>query len=359
VPQPIENELSHAIKSGELVFRPFRLTSAPAPKDLQELGFTGVLTAERATRELRFGFQCTRAWTRLGLQEFLRAAEQLRGHTDLQPLLVTSYLSGRQIDELDEAGVSGIDLAGNGLLQAPPAIYVRNTGAARKHKLRAPPTYVYRSWKLAALVPRLLLVQPFFSTVQSVLDTCHARMMPAGSPLPLTLPTVSKALSQLEQDLAITRNGREVQLLHPGRLLDNLARAYKQPVTTASFRGRTALTPDQAWDILRKLRPELRVVVTGRGSAPLYTDLAGTGRLQLYVSDASQVAAALKAQTTESFPNLELLETAEEGVYFDATTDAHATWSSIVQTYLELAVGGAREVEAAKELRTQLILLQK
>lgn len=352
----IENQFLHALSRGELEFKPFRLTASPAPSELKELGVTGVLTAQQPGHEFRFGFRCTNAWTRVALQSFLRDAEKLRKASKLLPLLVAPYLSERHIDELEDAGVSGLDLSGNGLLHAPPKLYVRSSGAKSKHKLRTSPTHVYRSWNITTLVPRLFVCEAFFPTVQSVLDACHARMMRRGSaPIPLTLPTVSKALSQLVEDLAIARKGRELRRLHPDRLIDGLARAYRPPAATANIRGRTPLTPDEVWATLRRMRPDLRAIVTGRGSGPHYTDLAGADRLDLYVSDASQVAAALRISPTAAFPNIELTETDEEGVYFAANTDAQATWSSVTQTYLELAHGGAREVEMAKQLRLRLL----
>lgn len=352
----VEKELLRALASQALTFKPFQLTASDAPQELRELAFTGVLTARRATHEFRFAFQCTNTWTRLGLQQFLRAAASLPRASKLLPLLVVPYLSERHIDVLDEAGVSGLDLSGNGLLQASPSLYVRSSGASSKHKLRASPTYVYRSWKLTTLIPRLFVQQPFFPTVQSVLDACHARIMRHGTgPTPLTLPTVSKALSQLEADLVIARKGRELRLLHPDRLLAGLARNYKPPETTTRFRGRTQLSPGEVWAILENLRPDTRAIVTGRTSAPRHTDLAPTEQLQLYVSDASQVAAALQAQPTEAFPNLELLETHEEGVYFEAEPDGNTNWSSLTQIYLELTAGGAREIEMSNHLRTRLL----
>lgn len=353
----LENEIFRALESGALMFKPFALAASAVPPGADR-GHDGVLRARWGDSglEWRFGFQCLGTWTRLAVQRFIENSKKLREKEGLLPLLVTPYLSERHLDELDAAGISGLDLSGNGLLQVPPRLYVRRSGAKRLFKPGASPTYVYRSWKVTTLVPRLFVCEGPFPTVQAVLDGCHARMMRTGTaPPPLTLSTVSKALMQLEEDLVLQRRGRELRLLHLDRLLDGLARAYRPPASSVRFMGHTKMTSEQVWANLMRLQPTTRAIMTGLASAPRYSDLAGPDRLQLYVSDAGRVAAALGATPTELFPNLELIETDEEGVYFDSTSDDRGTWSSVIQTYIELASAGAREVEAAKQLRTQLL----
>ncbi len=354
----LEREFLRALASGALTFKPLELAASAVPLGPHDPGYDGVLRArwEDPGSEWLFGFQCLSTWTRLALQRFIENGKKLRQQGGLLPLLVTPYLSERHLDELDAAGVSGLDMSGNGLLQAPPRLYVRRSGAKRRFKSGASPTYVYRSWKLTTLVPRVFVREGSFPSVQAVLDACHARMMRKGiAPPPLTLSTVSKALAQLEEDLVVERKGRELRLLHLDRLLNGLARGYRPPTSSMRFVGRTKLTSGQVWATLKELRPDTRVIMTGVASAPRYTELAGPDRLQLYVSDAGRVAAALNATPTELFPNLELIETDEESAYFDPYSDASGTWASVTQTYVELAAAGAREVEAAKLLRVSLL----
>jgi len=353
---PIEQELYRALagEGSADFFRPVRFEIATSEALRGDGGFDGVLTARWRDRVQRFGFQCKRTWSQLSMQRFKKSMEgALKG--GLLPLLVTSYLSDGQLDELEAAEVSGIDLNGNGLLLASD-LYVRRTGAKDRRKVDMPVSTVYRSWKVASLVPRLFVAEVRFPTVQSVLDACHGRMIRVnGGEPPLHLSTVSKALTLLEKDLVVGRSGRETRLLDPERLLARLVGAYRPPVATARFVGRTRLPAAQVWETLRQLRG-VRAVTTGRGTAPRHTDLAGADLLQLYVSDAAQVVTAVAATATEAFPNLELIETGEEGVYFDARDDAGVVWASPLQTLLEISAGGAREVEAAKALRARMLM---
>lgn len=347
----LKAEFFRAVEGGaSALFRPFELAvERVAGEDAG--GVDGVLIVRWAGRTRRFGFQCKRTWSRRSLEQ-LQEEVTRRG---LVPLIVTPYLSDRQLDEVEAVGVSGIDLNGNGVLSAPPDLYARRTGAKNEHKVRSPAENIYRSWKVASLVPRVLVTKGRFVSVQSVLEACHARMMPGRADEPLLrLSTVSKALSQLEEDLVIERRGREVRLIDPERLIDSLARAYRAPVAATRFVGRMTGTAAEAWAGLRVL-PGVRVVTTGRGSAPCYTDLAGAERLALYVSAVAPVRDALKATPTEIFPNLELIETGEEGVYFDARAEDGVSWASPVQAYLELSTGGAREALAARALRGRLL----
>ena len=57
-------------------------------------------------------------------------------------------------------------------------------------------------------------------------------------------------------------------------------------------------------------------------------------------------------EETSRFPNIELLETDEDFVYFDARDDLAA---SPVQTYLELMQGDKREQETAEQLRKTIL----
>lgn len=317
-----------------------------------------------------FGFQCKARWTPRALEQFIAENRALRetkgpvgvgrlGHRaprhGLLPLVVAPYLNEHELDKLAARGVSGLDLAGNGLFIDPPTLFVWRSGAKNKYTRPPPSQSVYRSWKLTSLVARVFLLTPGFPSVGDVLLACHARMMQREGPLPLTLPTVSKALAQLEEELVVLRKGREIEVGDPVRLLEGLARGYRTPESLEQFTGRTLLSPSEVWSRLKQLRPRVRAVATGRGSASFYTGLAGPERLQLYVNDLKAVVPALDAQPSQAFPNLELVRTEEEGVYFDARERGDAVWSSPVQAYLELASGSAREVDVAGELRVRVL----
>jgi hypothetical protein len=55
------------------------------------------------------------------------------------------------------------------------------------------------------------------------------------------------------------------------------------------------------------------------------------------------------------FPNLELIETQTETVYFDARREGHFWWASPLQTYLELMSGDKRDQETAEQIKSRIL----
>ena len=70
------------------------------------------------------------------------------------------------------------------------------------------------------------------------------------------------------------------------------------------------------------------------------------------MSIGGESALGTELEETSRFANIELLETDENFVYFDARDDLVA---SPVQTYLELMQGGKREQETAEQLRKTML----
>lgn len=318
----------------------------------------GVLRACSDERglERRFVFECQTEWTRRGLEQIV---DRLRSVSKpCLPLVIFPYLSGEQLAELRALRISGLDLSGNGLILDPPRLFVLCTGAEKQFKASSARSSIYQSRNVATLIPRVFLAEPFFPTVKAVHKACQSRMMvPHDQKSPLVLSTVSKALARLEDDLVLTRKGRELRLCDPDRLLSSLTRSFELPIPheKSRFLGRTSLTDLAIWSRLNQLRPVVPTVVTGRGSAGRYTGLAGPERLQLYVRDIGAVVRELEARPTQAFPNLELIETQEEAPYFDAREHAGVLWSSPVQTYLELQRGDPRERGVSPRLHAHIL----
>lgn len=63
----------------------------------------------------------------------------------------------------------------------------------------------------------------------------------------------------------------------------------------------------------------------------------------------------LPGKEDDRFPNLELLETETQSVYFDARDENGFVWTSPVQTYLELAAGDKRNRDTAEQVRSFLL----
>jgi hypothetical protein len=61
------------------------------------------------------------------------------------------------------------------------------------------------------------------------------------------------------------------------------------------------------------------------------------------------------SSATDRFPNLEIFDTQESPIYFDAKDEDGFFWASPVQTYLELMAGDKRDQETADQVRSFLL----
>jgi hypothetical protein len=104
--------------------------------------------------------------------------------------------------------------------------------------------------------------------------------------------------------------------------------------------------------------PSLNWAVAGESSVTRHAIFSQGGPRRIMVSSLSQ-ALKLLGGTPESvlnFADLELVETDEAGFFFDNEKDDKGIrWASRLQTWLELQSGDARQQDAAKDLRDQIL----
>jgi hypothetical protein len=98
----------------------------------------------------------------------------------------------------------------------------------------------------------------------------------------------------------------------------------------------------------------VKVALTGSSSAGHYAVMAREPSQSFYCSNLESLLKQFgpDLEETSRFPNVELLETDEDFVYFDRRDDLAA---SPVQTYLELMQGDKREQETAEQLRKAIL----
>lgn len=77
--------------------------------------------------------------------------------------------------------------------------------------------------------------------------------------------------------------------------------------------------------------------------------------MRIYATSIESMTQSVELEDTSRFPNMELIETRDQTVYFDPSTENQFPFISPLQTYLMLAAGGKREQEAAAQLRPDLV----
>ncbi len=262
-------------------------------------------------------------------------------------MVVVPYLSPEALDELEKEQVSGIDLNGNGTIIIPNRIYISKSGNPNQYPDSRPLHNPYTGH--SAMVGRMLLIHTNWSS----LNLLHEAIRQEG--MKLSLSQTSKAVAALASDLVVFKDKNKIRLLDGMRLLDKLGAGWKKPAI--GRRQSIRLTSDSNWPAaLSQL--QLKWAVSGSSSVTHYGTFAQGGPRQVAVTNLKAALEALggKRESVPHFGDLELLETDEPGFYFQNEVDGKGIrWASRIQTWLELQTGDARQKEAARDIRMQLI----
>jgi hypothetical protein len=205
-------------------------------------------------------------------------------------------------------------------------------------------------------VARVFLLQTEYGAVQDIRKEILAR---EGA---VAWSTVSKVLQRLEGDLVVARESGRIRLVQPDKLLELLAREYRPPKMGRDFMAKTRLTRDRLSRFLESSakRAGARLAMTGTSSISQYAVMARDEPVTFYCSSLGQLLKGIdpKARILEEtarFPNLRVVETGEDIVYFDVRRKRGIPWASPVQTYLELMSGDKRDRETAIQVARGLV----
>jgi hypothetical protein len=268
------------------------------------------------------------------------------------PLIIVPYLSPSSLDEAERLGVSAVDLCGNGVVQVPQRWLVVRSGKPNRFRGSSPLSGAYRG--VASLVGRSFAVQPRFGKVSDVLRFIEAK----GSRI--ALATVSKALKRLEEDLVVARDASGLRLLQGDKLLQKLKEGYKPPMIRSRISLKTKMSEIDLHRELKRASRALqgRLVLSGISSARFQTVIAMEPIASFYCSMRPEElarTASIDPNPEKHFANLELLQTDDERVFFDAREIEGRYLASPVQTWLELASGDKRAQEVADSVRDRLL----
>lgn len=270
---------------------------------------------------------------------------QSREDNTYLPMVIMPYLSPAALDRLAAEGISGIDLSGNGVINVPGNWFVYRAGAKNRFPSNAPIKNVFRG--ASSLVSRVLLLHRSFASVSDVLEEIERR---GGK---TTLPTVSKVLKELREELLVGgENGIEV--LDAKRLLDTLARNYRGADIRRRLRGKVN-SVGAALPKLMAAAEEAGLLLAG-SDPTRYAIMPGDGQVTaVYTSSIDRLLDGVYFDETSRYPNIELLETGDQTIYFDRRRADGVYWISPLQAYLELASSGKRERETAEQIRQDLL----
>jgi len=352
---PTEYDVSNWIADGLLALPPLMFKLRKVQPRYHDRGdFDYEVETEWGTMSATFAVDCQTLSTPKAFAEALRRCRETNLPKGVLPLVLLPYLRSSQLTELEASGVSGVDWCGNGVVIAGNKFRVFRGGSPNLFKTASPIKNIYR--RNTSMVARLFLAASRFASVSEILAEVNRRnILAVATKRPqMTMGTVSKALKQLEEDLMIER-GDDIQVLQAEKLLKQLGKNYIGPEVEPE-----RMKVDCGFDLLpemisSKIGSAVPVVATGLSSVSRYAAMQREEVLSLYCTNASRVKTLLGGRQADRFPNVELIETTEQAIYFDSRENAGFRWASPVQTWLELMQGDKRDIETAEQVRDYIM----
>ncbi len=354
---PTKQEIIEELKKGRILFPPlsFRFLQLADARG-KYINFDALVEASWQKWTARFAVEIKANWTPKAFQSAinsLKASSLPRGY---QPMLIMPFLSEQQLQGLEREKLSGIDLCGNGVVVVPGSIGVIRSGGKNRFTSSAPIKNIYR--KNSSMVSRVFLIQSGYATVQAVCNEINRRnmLLQYGVKTPMSLSTVSKSLKALEEDLIIERNG-VIRLLQADKLLEKLRANYLPPKVKERVRLKVSGTGATVPELLPRLARDLQLplVAVGSSSVTQYAAMQRGDVLTVYCPRLGTLLERLPGSQSDRFPNLELIETDDETVFFDARQEENFWWASPVQVYLELTAGDKRDRETAEQVKSLIM----
>ena len=304
----------------------------------------------------RFAVECKSISTPKAFQDGLNLMKSLSLPKGYRPMIIMPFLSEQQLQGLEREGISGIDLCGNGVVIVPGKFAVFRSGEKNLFSSSAPIKNIYR--KNSSMVGRVFLARSVYDTVQEICSEINQRNMlvQGWDKRPMSLSTVSKSLKNLEEDLIVERKGI-IRLLQPDKLLEKLSANYVPPKIKERVRLKVSSESATIEELLLKQSQALNLplVAAGTSSVAQFAVMQRGDLLSVYCPRLEMLLERLSGSQSDRFPNLELIETEDETVYFDARQEGKFWWASPVQVYLELMVGDKRDRETAEQVKSFLL----
>jgi len=333
----------------------FRLLKS-GPQAGGNLRFDALVEASWGNNIAKFAVECKSLSTPKAFQDGLNLLKTSLLPKGCRPLLFVPFLSERQLQDLEREKISGIDLCGNGVVVVPEMFVVFRSGEKNRFTSSAPIKNIYR--KNSSMVGRVFLLRSGYETVQDVCAEInrHNLLVKRWDKKAMSLSTVSKALKTLQEDLIISREDI-IRLLQPDKLLQKLSENYVPPNIKERIRLKV---PERIGTIEELLREEskalgLPLAAAGMSSVSRYAVMQRGDLLSVYCPRLDILLERLSGSQSDRFPNLELIETEDETVYFDGRQEKNFWWASPVQAYLELMAGDKRDQETAEQVKSYII----
>ena len=354
---PTEKEMLDQLREGKIQFPPLAFRFLEDRRDVvANRRFDAFIEAKWQQNIARFAVECKALSTPKAFQDSVNFLKSFSLPNDYLPMLFMPYLSERQLQNLEREGLSGIDLCGNGVVIVQGTFVVYRSGGKNRFPSSALIKNIYR--KNSSMVGRAFFLRASYQTVQDIRAKINQRnlLVNRWDKKPMSLSTVSKVLKTLQDDLIVTRK-ETIHMLQPDKLLGKLRENYDPPAVKERVRLKISEENGEVWKLLSKQSQalDLPLMASGASSVARYAVMQRGDLLSVYCPKVEVLLERMPGSQSDRFPNLELLETEDETIYFDARKEESFWWASPVQVYLELMAGDKRDQETAEQLKTLIL----
>jgi hypothetical protein len=269
------------------------------------------------------------------------------------PLIIVPYMRREQADKLQQIGISWIDLCGNMMIKVAGKIYIERTGKTNQYPDTA---YIKKIFEgTSSLVSRaLLLKKELFSSFYEIIDFINQR---GGN---ITLGTVSKVISSLEEELLITKTESGVVVNSREKLLDKLVEGYrnyternKNITYTFAIYGTSFLYSNLFF------KEKMNYAACGFYAAKA-KGLAATDRITVFIESINEAKKAFERSLVNikpdtEFGQLDLIETKNPCVWFDVQGKPVNNIVDDIELYLEMMIDTPRGPKVAELLKERIL----
>jgi hypothetical protein len=260
------------------------------------------------------------------------------------PVLIVPYLSPEITERLKLKNFSGLDLNGNYYIATEVFIAVR-LDKKNQYKESAYIKDIYS--RNSSIIGRFLLssniTYPKVSDIYSGIEKLGGK---------ITLSTVSKVLTALQEQLIILKEKGEIRLLQPAKLLANLKTGYRAPIVAKILRVNLPLNKKEAKTILDSYFPN-NWIWSGESSTEFYATTVSTDQSTVYCRNINIPHEFILKYVDVRFYNCTfcVIPVSEEYLIFNSIGNA----ASKIQTYLELSQLDKREKEIAQDIEKDIL----
>jgi len=272
---------------------------------------------------------------------------------EMVPLLIVPYMGIEQAKILQKEGISWIDLCGNMMVKVDGKIYIERTGNKNLFPDTSPIKKIFEG--VSSLVSRVLLLkkEPFKSLFE-IVNFINAK---GGN---ITLSTVSKVISALEEGLFITKIQEGISVTSREKLLDKLLEGYKSyternknVTSTFAINGRSSL--------FNNFFREQKIDYAMCGfTAALLKNLATTNRTTMFIKSINETMKVFERNNINikpdtEFGQLDLIETRNPCVWFNLQGKPDYSVVDDIELYLEMMIDTPRGPKIAEILKERIL----